>query len=118
MKNTLLFLLLLLISCRDQYPLPPGIEGHWRQLIPQHPPAEYDFYDGLMTKTTFVGNTPVATIQRTYTQRGDTLLIGGDVGDPATRWLLRFIGEGAVVECTTVASDPVALGAHYILERQ
>ncbi len=110
--------ILALFSCRDQNPPPlPGIEGAWRQLIPVHPPTQYVFHDGVMTQTVFVGADPVAEIQRTYAERGDTLLIGGDVGDPARRWLLRYIGDGAL-EATTIGAGPTGLGVYYIFERQ
>lgn len=104
-------------ACLDQYePLPPSIEGHWRKLVPAHPPTEYDFRAGILTQTISFAGQPVAEIQRTYAMRLDTLLIGGDLGDPQRRYVLRFIG-GEVVEVRPVSADTLALGGMAYWER-
>jgi len=104
-------------SCRDQFdPLPPSIEGHWQKLVPAKPPTEYDFRAGILTQTISFAGQPVAEIQRTYAMRLDTLLIGGDVGDPQRRYVLRFIG-GEVVEVRQVSADTLALGGMAYWER-
>lgn len=101
--------LLAYLACRDQYePLLPEIEGRWRKLVPAHPPTEYDFRAGIMTQATYFGAQPVATIQRIYAVRGDTLHIGGDLSDPQRRYVLRFLGS-EVVEVTPVPGDTLAL---------
>lgn len=111
-------LLLLAAACRDRDDLSQhSIEGRWRKLVPANPPTEYDFRDGVMTQTFFVGSQPVASLQRVYAERDDTLLIGGDVGDPQRRYLLRFIGS-EVVEVTPIgAPDTLSLAGLAYWER-
>lgn len=105
-------------SCRDNYsPLPqPSIEGRWRSLVPANPPREFDFREGVMTQTTFAAGVPVAEIQRVYAVHGDTLRIGGDVGDAMRGYTMRFIGWD-VVEVTPLPGDTLALAALAYWER-
>lgn len=111
-----LLFILSLLSCRDRPGPEPGIEGLWRQMIPVHPPRTYDFRNGVVTQSTTFAGSPVATLQFVYTERGDTLLIGGDLNNPPRTWLLRFIGDGAL-EAQQVSADPLGLGGYFIFER-
>lgn len=104
-------------SCRDQNtPLPLSIEDRWRTLVPAHPPTDRDFRNGILTRTVTFAGQPVASIQRTYVVHGDTLFVGGDVGDPQRAYLLRFVGDGAV-EVRSVPADTLALGSLEYWER-
>lgn len=77
--------------CRDQYALPPGLEGQWRQTT--SPYWDIDFDNGILTqKAKFTGQT-LTVLQFTYAERGDTLFIGGDQNNPPRTWLLRLIGD-------------------------
>ena len=107
----------LILGGRDQdVPYMQSIEGKWRRLVPANPPVEYDFRNGVMTQTTFFGSQPVASIQRVYAEQSDTLLIGGDLGDPQRRYLLRFIGS-EVVEVKPVGIDTLILAGLAYWER-
>lgn len=119
MKSTLsLLYFCFLFSCGDQKtPLPPSIEGHWRQLIPVHPPTEYDFRNGIMVQTISAAGQQVAAIERPYAERGDTVLIGGNTNDPQRTWVVRLLGDGAM-EASQISADAGGLGGYYILERQ
>ncbi len=104
-------------ACRDSdEAYMPSIEGHWRRLVPAKPPVEYVFRNGVVTQTTFFGSQPVAVIDRVYAEQADTLLIGGDVGDPQRRYLLRFIGS-EVVEVTPIGADSLSLAGLAYWER-
>ena len=114
MKSVFYIFLLLFFSCADRDPLPPGIEGTWRRLIPVHPPVEYSLHNGILVQTTFAAGVPVASIERVYVLQGDTLLrIGGAVGDPERIWRYRLIGP----EAAEVYETGAPLGAYIILER-
>lgn len=111
------FFFMVFITCRDQYErLPLSIDGHWRTLVPGHPPTDRDFRNGILTKTVTFAGQPVASIQRTYAVHGDTLFVGGDVNDPQRAYLLRFVGDGAV-EVRSVPTDTLALGSLEYWER-
>lgn len=116
-KIAIAALLPLFWGCQDGYdPLPPSIEGHWRRLVPANPPTEYEFRSGVMTQTTLFGSQPVAVIQRTYAVRMDTLIVGGDIGDPQRAYIMRFIGTGAA-EIRSLPGDTLALGSIAYWER-
>ena len=83
-------------GCRDQHPLPPGIEGRWKQLTGAPVPREYVLDAGLFTQETLFGSQVVASITFPYAERGDTLLIGGDENNPPRTWITRMIGDGAM----------------------
>lgn len=101
-------------GCREKEPLPPGLEGHWAQLIPAHPPWEYDFRNGVLTQ-----QIPDIGVLQTYTyaQRADTVLISGDTNNPKRTWIVRFIGDGAL-EVNQLPAAPTGIGAYMILERK
>lgn len=114
MKSVCCFLLLCFFSCADRDPLPPGIEGTWRRLIPVHPPVEYSLHNGILVQTTFAAGGAVAAIERVYVLQGDTVLrIGGALGDPERIWRYRLIGP----EAAEVYETGAPLGAYIILER-
>lgn len=118
MKQAFLLLLLLLaISCGDQSSLPvPALEGRWSQLVPDHPPTEYDFRNGLVTQSTFFAGNTVASLQFVYSQRGDTVSIGGDLNNQPRTWIIRFIGDGAM-EAKQLPQTQPGLGGYFIFER-
>lgn len=103
-----LVLFLLLTSCADRDPLPAGIEGRWQRLIPVHPPATWTIRDGLiLQEISAPGGVVVSSVEIPYAQRGDTLILGGDLSTPPRRYIARLIGAD-VLECTPVATDPDA----------
>lgn len=101
-------LLLFLAACADRDPLPPGIEGRWQRLIPANPPTAWSIQAGLVVQEISApGGTVVSTVEMPYAERGDTLILGGDLSTPTRRYLTRLIGDD-VLECTPVATDPDA----------
>jgi len=102
-----------LLSCRDQYPEPPGIEGRWRQLTGITGERYHTLQDNLLTQETYVGNTLVASLQFTYAQRGDTLIIGSDGANSPRTWITRLVGD----QVMEVRERAGMFELYYLLER-
>jgi len=113
MKRATLLLALSILSCRDQYPDPPGIEGRWKQLTGITGERYHTLQDNLLTQETYVGNTLVASLQFTYALRGDTLIIGGDGANQPRTWITRLIGD----QVMEVRERAGMFELYYLLER-
>jgi hypothetical protein len=100
--------------CRDQYPLPPGIEGQWRQTT--SPYWLLDFDNGLLTQKAKFAGQPLTVLQFTYAERLDTLYIGGDLSNAPRTWLVRLIGDNDLKAVELQPEQPV--WPVYYFERQ
>lgn len=76
-------------SCGDKDPV-PTIEGRWSAMQPLHPDWVYDFRNGILTQSIYIGNTNVTTHSYVYSQRGDTIYIGGDRNTDPRTWVVQF----------------------------
>lgn len=103
-------------ACRDQAPPDPTIEGRWRQLIPAHPPWEWNFDNGILTQSVQDFGATLTTLQFTYAVRADTIYIGGDGQNDPRRLVIRFLGDGAL-EARQLPTGSPGIGFYYILER-
>ena len=112
----LLLALCLFSNCRDQPPPAPTIEGYWHQLIPQHPPWEWHFDNGILTQSVQDFGATLTTLQFTYAVRDDTVFIGGDGNNDPRILLIRFLGDGAIEAKQLPAGSP-GIGFYFILER-
>ena len=90
-----LSILLTLLSCAER-DAAPTIEGRWYSMLPSHPNWLYDFHNGLLTQSVTEFGAVVSTRTYPYAERGDTLIIGGDLSNPVRRWVLTFESAGIV----------------------
>lgn len=102
-----------ILSCHDVEPLPPGIEGRWHQLTGLTGDRYHTLHDNLLTQDTYAAGTLVASLQFTYAQRGDTLIIGGDGTNPPRTWITRLIGD----QVMEVRERVGLFELYYLLER-
>lgn len=83
---------LLASRCADADPLPPGIEGSWRQTAPASPGWVYTFDNGLVTQRVDAFGATLSVLTFTYAERGDTVYIGGDAVNEPRLWLVKMLG--------------------------
>ena len=102
--------------CSDQEPLPPGIEGQWRQTT--SPYWLLDFDNNILVQKAKFGVTTLAMLEFFYAERGDTLYISGDPHNAPRTWLIRLLGDNDLkaVEIPADTSDHV--WPVYYFERQ
>lgn len=81
--------LLGLLACGDGKQPLPSIEGRWEPLffVKQW---TYDFNNGLLTQSASGFGTVITVLQYPYAERGDTVIIGGDLNNAPRRWVLHF----------------------------
>lgn len=112
----LILLALLMQSCRDQYPLPSGIEGRWRQTT--SPWWLLDFDNNILIQKAKVGGSTVSMLQFTYAERGDTIYIGGDLDNPPRIWVVRLLSDNDL-KAIQIAPDTTApVWPVYYFERE
>lgn len=112
----LLPLLLLLISCKDLDPPPPGIEGQWRQVT--SPYWLLDFDNGILTQKAKFSGSALTVLQFTYAERGDTIYIGGDFNNAPRTWLVRLLGDNDLKAVEIPADTSVRVWPVFYFERQ
>lgn len=111
------FFIFTLLHCGDVEPLPPGIEGRWERFIPAHPPTRWTIDRGIIAQEITFAGTTVSTVLIPYAERGDTLMLGGDLGSAPRSYLARLIGS-EVLECTPLhTGNGPGLGSVLYFER-
>lgn len=78
--------------CKDQEPLPPGIEGVWKQTAPESPGWIFTFDSGIVTQRVEKFGGALSHLVFTYAERGDTLYIGGDAANAPRTWVVTMLG--------------------------
>lgn len=91
MRYLIIISILLFSSrCGDQKAPLPTITGQWYSLLPSHPNWLYDFRNGILTQSVTDFGAVLSTKQYPYTERGDTVYIGGDLNEPQRKWLITW----------------------------
>lgn len=102
-------------SCADQDAPPPGIEGRWHQVT--SPWWEFTFDNGIVTQEAKGFGASLSTLQFPYTERGDTLYIGGDLSNPPRRWLFKHLGPDDLKVREIPADTALRVWPVYYFER-
>lgn len=91
-----MLLLLLPAACGDDKEPLLTIEGQWQALLPAHPNWLYEFHNGLLTQSITDFNAVISTRTYPYTERGDTIYIGGDLNNDTRKWLVTWESPNVV----------------------
>jgi hypothetical protein len=94
----LLTLCVSFFSCKeDHYPeTQPTLEGSWKRLMPFGPDWKYHFDGGFMRQTLQEFGATVSDLEYPYATKADTVVIGGDLNDPARTWKVAFVGDSVL----------------------